>query len=609
MTSPLLGLRLIRFFAFSLASTALLAQSPLAVVTTSLPAGTTGQPYSATLTASGGTPPYIWTVGSGFPSGLSVSSSGLISGTLAAAGSFNFPVQVTDVNKASAVGQLSLTIQVAPLTITTVPPLFAATVGTAYVQPFSASGGQPPYTWSIVFGEIPGGLTLDRATGNLAGTPVSPGTFSFSLRVADTAGSSTTGSFSVTVNAPALTISVAALLPAGTVGIPYSQVLPVSANGGVAPYTWTIVGTPPPGLTTLDPNTRLLTGTPITSGQFVFTVQAKDASGLTATKALTLTVNPPALTIPSSVSRQLNDAVLNAAYSSPPLTAVGGQPPYRWSANGLPGGLSINSASGQITGIPTAAGIFGIAITVTDNALTNYSDRFTLNVNLPSLPSVSLSGLPNNVSPAQPYTIQVTLGASYAAPISGQAILAFSPNTGPNDRTIQFSSGGTTANFNIPVGSTTPDAPLVIQTGTVSGTLTISLRLQTGGLDITPQPAPSITAQISAAAPVIKSVQVNRSGSTLNVVVTGYSTSREITQAVFAFSAVAGQTLQPAASSITLDVSNLFGTWFLDPNNSQFGSIFVYTQPFTVQGDATAVIPVSVALTNRIGSTTATIAQ
>jgi hypothetical protein len=317
-------------------------------------------------------------------------------------------------------------------------------------------------------------------------------------------------------------------------------------------------------------------------------------------------IAPATLTI--TTSRQLANALLNAPYSQQ-LAAAGGQPPYRWSANGLPAGLTINATSGQISGTPTAAGTFGIAITIADSALANYSDRFTMNVNLPQPPPVTLSGLPNTVAPAQQYTVQVSLGSTYPAPITGQAILSFSPDTGPTDRTIQFSSGGTTANFTIATGSTTNDVPLAIQTGTVSGTITISLRLQAGGIDITPSPAPSVTTLISRDAPVIRSVQVNRSGTTVNVVVTGYSTAREVTQAAFAFTAASGQTLQPAASSIVVDVNSLFGNWFLDSANSQFGSVFIFTQPFTVQGDPTAVIPVSVILTNRIGSATAPISQ
>ena len=101
---------------------------------------------------------------------------------------------------------------------------------------------------------------------------------------------------------------------------------------------------------------------------------------------------------------------------------------------------------------------------------------------------------------------------------------------------------------------------------------------------------------------MIRSVTVNRSGSTVNVVVTGYSTAREITQGVFNFSAASGQTLQSSASSITIDMNTLFGNWFPDSNNAQFGSVFILTQPFTITGDVNAAIPTKVTLTNRTGS-------
>lgn len=531
------------------------------------------------------------------------SSSGVLSGTPIMPGTSTFTIKAADAAKGSSpTGQVQPTLEPAAISIMTVPPLFVGTVGTAYAQPFSASGGQPPYTWSIVSGNT-GGLTLNPSSGNLTGTPQTAGTFNFTIQVKDTAGSAATAVFSLVVNAPALTITVGSVFPSGTVGVSYSQKLPVQASGGTPPYRWSLVGAAPPGLS-LDATALVLSGTPMTAGAFTLIIQVADSAGLTATKALTVTIAPAGLNI--TTSRQLADAVLNVAYSQQ-LSAAGGQPPYRWSANGLPAGLTINSSSGLIAGTPTAGGSFGVAITVTDSTLANFSDRFTMNVALPPPPPVTFSGLPQTGTPAQQYALQVSIGTTYPAPITGQAILSFSPDTGPADRTIQFSSGGTTANFTIPLGSTTADVPLAIQTGTVAGTMSVSLRLQAGGIDITPSPAPTVTTQIPRAAPVIRSVQVNRSGSTLNVVVTGYSTAREVTQAVFNFTATSGQTLQTAASSINIDVNSLFGNWLLDPANSQFGSVFIFTQPFTVQGDVNAVIPVSVVLTNRVGSTTANV--
>ena len=568
-----------------------------------LPAGTAGQGYSASLAATGGTPPFTWAAGTGFPAGLTLNpQTGTISGTPTAPGTFTFSVQVTAANQATATATFSLTVNAAPLTITTVAPLFAGTVGIPYSQPFSASGGKPPYTWSIASGNT-GGLTLDASAGTLHGTPQTVGTFTFTVQVTDSAGGTASTSFSLVVNAPVLSIAVVSALPSGAVNASYSQQLSnyLAVTGGAPPYTWSISSGNPGGLT-LDPN-GTLHGTPQAAGTFNFTVHVTDSNNQTGTKSLALTIAPPSLSITSN--RQLPDGALNAAYTAT-LAAVGGLPPYTWSATGLPAGLTINVSTGVITGVPTAAGSFGMAITVTDSALSHYSDRFTLNINLPSTPAVSLSGLPATAAPAGQYPIQVTLASAFPAPITGQAILTFSPNTGPADQTVQFASGGTIANFSIPTGSmtATSDVPLAIQTGTVAGTISISLRLQAGGIDITPLPAPAISTEIASAAPVITGVQVTRSAGNISVIVSGYSTAREVTQATFNFTAATGQTLQSSASSVVIPFESLFSSWFQDPANSPYGSQFVLTQPFSVQGDSNAVIPQNVTFTNRVGSTT-----
>jgi hypothetical protein len=485
----------------------------------------------------------------------------------------------------------------APLVITTVAPIFNGTIGVPYVQTFRASGGTQPYTWSILSGNT-GGLSLDSAIGNLQGTPQASGTFDFTIQVADRSGFTVSKAFSLTVTTPTLSITSAGSLPPGTVGVDYDQKIPVTANGGTPPYTWSVTGSLPGGLT-FTPSTLSLVGTPNTAGTFSFTIQAADAAGQTASRPVSLVINPQGLSI--TTGRQLLDGILNQPYFQL-VSASGGVQPYRWSAAGLPAGLSINATTGQISGTPTAAGNFGIAVTVSDNALANYSDRFTLNINLPATPGASIAGLPNSAGPAQQFPLQIAIDSPFPAPITGQAILTFSPDAGPADRTVQFASGGTTASFTISTGSTTVDTPIAIQTGTVSGTITVSLRLQAGGIDITPNPAPAITSQVGRGAPVIRGVQVNRSGNTINLVVSGFSTAREVTQAVFTFNAASGQTLQSPASSITVDVNTMFGNWFQDANNSQFGSVFILTQPFTITGDVNAVIPTKVTLTNRLGS-------
>ena len=571
----------------------------------SLPAGTMGQNYSVTLSASGGTQPYQWTASAGLPAGLALSSNGTLSGIPTAAGVFSFTVRVTDTSQLSATATFSLTINNSPLTIATNAPLFSGTVGVAYSQPFTASGGQPPYTWTILSGTTDG-LVLDAATGTLHGTPQTAGTFTFTIQVTDSAGTAASKVFQVAVTPPVLTITLGTPLPSGTVGTSYSQQAPAVATGGTPPYSWSIAGgTLAPGLN-FDPGTLNISGTPTTAGTFTFTLQLSDASGQAATRSLSITILPAPLSI--TTDRQLPSGTLNTAYSAT-LAATGGVPPYTWSAAGLPGGLSIDPAAGTIAGSPTLAGSFPVAITVSDAALNHFSDRFNLTINLPATPAVLLSGLPDTAGPAQQYTIQVNLGAAFPAPISGQAILTFSPDTGPTDKTVQFASGGLAAAFSIPTGATaaTSDVPLAIQTGTVSGTLSISIRLAAGGIDITPVPAPAITARINPAAPVINGVTVTRSNGAITLAVSGYSTAREVTQAVFTFAAASGQTLQSAASSLTVSVDSLFGPWFQNSANAAYGSQFIYTQPFTVQGDSNAVIPQTVTLVNRVGSTSYTI--
>jgi hypothetical protein len=161
---------------------------PLAVTTTSLPGATVEVAYSTTLTASGGTTPYSWEIISGtLPTGLSLSSGGVISGTPTAMGTSSFTVQVTDSTTPTpetATAPLSLTVAApAALTITTTS-LPNATDEIAYSTNLHASGGTTPYSWEITSGSLPVGLTLS-SSGAISGTPSVVGSSSFTVEVTD----------------------------------------------------------------------------------------------------------------------------------------------------------------------------------------------------------------------------------------------------------------------------------------------------------------------------------------------------------------------------------------------------------------------------------------
>jgi hypothetical protein len=84
----------------------------------------------------------------------------------------------------SVTGRTLLTVQAGPLSITTTS-LASGFVNTAYAVTLAASGGTTPYTWSIISGSLPNGLTLNTSTGAITGAPTTGGTFNFTAQVTD----------------------------------------------------------------------------------------------------------------------------------------------------------------------------------------------------------------------------------------------------------------------------------------------------------------------------------------------------------------------------------------------------------------------------------------
>ncbi|MGH9568005.1 MAG: Ig domain-containing protein, partial [Candidatus Angelobacter sp.] len=158
---------------------------PLVIASATLADGIVNAPYSQTLTASGGSSSFIWSLKSGaLPAGLTLSPAGVISGTPTMEASASFVVQVKDSGTPQQTATQSLTIRVAaPLVITTAA-LPRAKFATAYNQALTASGGIAPLNWSVVAGSLPSGLTLSGA-GLVNGTPSAVGTFSFTVHLAD----------------------------------------------------------------------------------------------------------------------------------------------------------------------------------------------------------------------------------------------------------------------------------------------------------------------------------------------------------------------------------------------------------------------------------------
>ena len=159
---------------------------PLTLSSATLPAATAETAYSQTVTASGGTPPYTYAVTTGaLPAGMSLNpTTGVLSGTPTAAGSFNFTVTATDSSGSHVMATYSLAVNATTVAVSPAT-LAAATAETAYSQTLIASGGTAPYTYAVSAGALPAGVSLNPATGVLSGTPTAAGSFSFTITATD----------------------------------------------------------------------------------------------------------------------------------------------------------------------------------------------------------------------------------------------------------------------------------------------------------------------------------------------------------------------------------------------------------------------------------------
>ena len=385
--------------------------------------GTINTPFNVTLAAVAGTPPYTWSIIGNLPPGPNLtlnSATGVISGTPTGPSTSTIVTTrtylVVDSTKPTAqTTQKDLTISinaapqasiagVGPITnVLPAPPtitpftLSNGTVNVAYpTRQLEATGGIPPYTWSVA-PALPNGLVFNLlGPGVISGTPLnaSNGPTTHTFKVMDS--SVPTGQVSeltrtFTINA-GLTIDTGPpagpLLPAGTVGQPYNATLSASGGTGPGTYTWSIVGNllPAPGLQPLSSD-GIITGTPTTLGPFTRTYRVQDTNGVAITKSLALTVNS-ALTIDTNdITLPLPAGIVGQPYSAA-LVASGGTGPgtYRWSlAAGsvpLPNGLTVNP-DGTMIGTPTTAGTSTPTFIAADAASTAVEKRLSITINRP----------------------------------------------------------------------------------------------------------------------------------------------------------------------------------------------------------------------------------
>ena len=479
--------------------------------------------YSQTNVASGGDGSYTYSLASGtLPTGTTLdTATGTVSGTPSASGAFTYTIRVTDGNGGSATTS-SITGTINPVLAITPTASTNKEVNVAYSQTNVASGGDGSYTYSLASGTLPTGTTLDTATGTVSGTPSASGAFTYTIRVTDgNGGSATTSSITGTIN-PVLAITPTASTNK-EVNVAYSQTN--VASGGDGSYTYSLAsGTLPTG-TTLDTATGTVSGTPSASGAFTYTIRVTDGNGGSATtSSITGTINPVlAITPTASTNKEVN-----VAYSQTNV-ASGGDGSYTYSlASGtLPTGTTLDTATGTVSGTPSASGAFTYTIRVTDGnggSATTSSITGTINPVLAITPTAStnkevnvaysqtnvasggdgsytyslasgtlptgttldtatgtVSGTPS-ASGAFTYTIRVTDGNGGSATTSSitgtiNPVLAITPTASTNkevnvaySQTNVASGGDGSYTYSLASGTLPTGTTLDTATGTVSGT-------------------------------------------------------------------------------------------------------------------------------------------
>ena len=382
------------------------ASSPV-VVTPSLPDATVTAPYLQTLAVADGTAPYNWLIIAGnLPAGLSFNgATAEISGVPTTVGIFSFTAEVVDANNESDTKSLVIVVNNLPnITTTSLPDANALKTYSTEIQ---ATSGTPPYIWSVVGGSLPSGLSLG-SDGGISGTPDTEGVFTFTVRVQDANYAFDTQQLTINVG-PALTGDLITITTTPADGNRYGE--PINSSGcGQYPYiylalispipntyggtqtvvhwvsneshtpegtlgniTWTFSTIPNgtygvaalcttaldslnnPYSFNVDPNEFRMSSNGVIVGRFV----------VIPNQGSFTVVNTPS---PSITTNSFVNADINVAYSQT-LDVVDGVGPFTWSiiSGSLPSGLSLNSSTGEIFGIPTVNGLFNFTVKVNDS--------------------------------------------------------------------------------------------------------------------------------------------------------------------------------------------------------------------------------------------------
>jgi len=358
--------------------------------TSTLPTAVRNVAYSQTLSATGGTEALLWTVSSGnLPTGFSLNeSTGELTGTTTTVANSVFTVQVTS---GSLVASKQFTLQVTNSALAILTETLAeAVVDQSYHATLFADGGIAPYTWTRAIGSLPPGITLSE-TGVLSGTPTTPGDYTFTVSMRDQSNQALERSFTIVAGYSPVIEGDSNLRP-GVKRIPYAHrfVIPDGRR-----YTWSITeGTLPPGFR-LSP-TGILRGTSLVAGTYAFTVTAAGPGTITASAQFSLTLLETNA-VPTLETPNFPETVVGA--NGYRYQVIAKPNPSTISITGLPPGLTVDPASGWVTGNARRPGTYVVNIRARNAAGSSAPQFATIRVK--ALPVGSVGTFNAIVEPVQ----------------------------------------------------------------------------------------------------------------------------------------------------------------------------------------------------------------
>ncbi len=365
-------------FTASAALTLTVAAPRLSISTTSLPAPAVGQSYRQGLTAIGGVPPYQYSVLLGtLPTGLRlVPETGVIEGIPTAPGTSTFTVRVTD--GASQAADQAFTLNVAaprPLSMSA-SSLSVASLYANFTGKLQVEGGREPLQFAVTAGSLPPGLSLDRSSGTLQGSPQRSGNYAFTIQVRDADAASAVARFELSIPRP---LNLPPASTARDYSAPLASLLPGAPPGlTVNPNTFMPL---PPGLNVAADGR--LAGRPTLPG--VYTFSLRSASG--AEYAVELLVESDGFQITTFAPPPARQ---NAPYNFT-LLAENGQGFSRWRVRdgALPPGLGLDPIVGRLEGTPLTNGAFRFTAEAIDQASRSALRQYVLYVGAANLPQLA----------------------------------------------------------------------------------------------------------------------------------------------------------------------------------------------------------------------------